>query len=285
MKERALVAFTLLAQLAVGAYGVLGAIYLQVCREVGPQTARLQTRWGFLAAAGLMVLAMGAALLHLGTPLLAWRALWNVRSSWLSREILATLLFSAASAAWAGLLWFDRGAPWVQQTVYWLGAVWGLALLLGMSWAYRLRTVPAWDTWATPASFLTTALLLGGPGAWMAVAAVPHLAPPPWLPRALPLGVIGLLSGELLCLPLWLAGLAGRPGAAAESLRRLTREGRALFQGRLVLIIVGIALAGALLTPPGAAGGLLLAATFLVLLIAEILGRVLFYAAYAREGV
>lgn len=285
MKERALVAFTLLAQTAVGAYAVLGAIYFQLQQEVGPQTARLQTGWGFLAVAGLMAPAMGAALLHLGTPLLAWRALWNLGTSWLSREILATLLFGATSAAWAGLLWFEGGAPWILQTVYWSGAAWGLALLLSMSWAYRLRTVPAWDTWATPAAFGTTALLLGGFGAWLAVAFIPGLPLPPWLPRVLPLGAIGLLSGELLCLPLWLVGLAGRPGAAAESLRRLTQGRRALFQGRLVLIIAGIALAGLLLTPLGSTGALLPAVTFAVLLIAEIVGRVLFYAAYAREGV
>ena len=285
MKERSLIAFTLLAQAAAGVYGVLGAIYARVSLEVGPQTARLQTRWGFLAVTGLMVLAMAAALLHLGTPLLAWRALWNLRSSWLSREILATVLFSAASAAWAGLLWLDISALWLQYAAYGAGAALGLALLLSMSWAYRLRTVPAWDTWATPVGFITTALLLGGLGAWTAVEAAPGPNPPLWLQQALPLGTIGLLSVEFLYVPLWLVGLAGRPGAAAEALRRLTRDRRVLFQGRLLLMIAGIALAGALLAPLGLPTRSLLVATFLVVLAAEAIGRILFYTAYAREGV
>jgi Fe-S-cluster-containing dehydrogenase component/DMSO reductase anchor subunit len=45
-----------------------------------------------LAVGGLIVSAM-----HLGRPLIAWRALLNVRSSWLSREIVAYLLFLCLS--------------------------------------------------------------------------------------------------------------------------------------------------------------------------------------------
>ena len=49
----------------------------------------------FLAA----VAGLGAAFLHLGRPSNAWRALGNLRSSWLSREIFFASAFTAALGA------------------------------------------------------------------------------------------------------------------------------------------------------------------------------------------
>jgi anaerobic dimethyl sulfoxide reductase subunit C (anchor subunit) len=285
MKERSLVVFTLLAQAAVGALWTLGAIrYL---------TAGLDTMPGFLAVAALMVLAMAAALLHLGSPLLAWRALRNVRSSWLSREIWCTVLFGAASTLYAGLLWFDRGSPLVRGLVWGAAALLGLMLLLSMSWAYRLRTVPAWNQWSTPVSFLVTALLLGGmtvsvlaeicaeaAAEWTAVGVAALHSLRQWTA----VGTIALLCVEFLYLPLWLVGLAGRGRAGALALRRVVQEQGALFRWRLVLMIAAVVLAGRWLMPLAAWWPVLRPATGLVVLASEVFGRVLFYAAYAREG-
>jgi Fe-S-cluster-containing dehydrogenase component len=52
-----------------------------------------------IAAVGL--LAMGASVLHLGRPLLAYRALLGLRTSWLSREILAFGAFMPLAMAYA----------------------------------------------------------------------------------------------------------------------------------------------------------------------------------------
>ncbi len=46
-----------------------------------------------MAAAGLGIIGMLASLLHLGRPLVAFMAIYQVGSSWLSREILFTALF------------------------------------------------------------------------------------------------------------------------------------------------------------------------------------------------
>lgn len=284
MKERALVAFTLLAQTAVGAFWTLAAVYLLTWRQVGPATARLHAVGGFVAVGALLVLAMGASLLHLGSPLLAWRALANPRTSWLSREIWSTLLLSGASILWAGLLWFERGAPFWRSMALGAAALLGLALLLTMSWAYRLRTVPAWNSWVTPLSFLVTTLLLGGLAAGLSVALIPPLlgTPAVRLP-GLPVGVILLLCVEFLLLPLWLVGLAGRSPAARAALALLVRRHRVLLQLRLILMVVAVGLAGLLLTPWN--GPALFLALAGVAAAAEVLGRILFYAAYAREGV
>jgi Fe-S-cluster-containing dehydrogenase component/DMSO reductase anchor subunit len=47
-----------------------------------------------LAAAALFFTGMGASVLHLGQPLKAWRFFLGLRTSWLSREILAFSLFA-----------------------------------------------------------------------------------------------------------------------------------------------------------------------------------------------
>ena len=48
----------------------------------------------FLAAAALFYLGMAASVLHLGQPLKAWRFFLGLKTSWLSREILAFSLFA-----------------------------------------------------------------------------------------------------------------------------------------------------------------------------------------------
>jgi anaerobic dimethyl sulfoxide reductase subunit C (anchor subunit) len=277
MKKRALVVFTLLAQTAVGTLWSLAAMHFLA--------AGLDPTPGYLVVAGLMVLAMAASLLHLGSPLLAWRALWNVRSSWLSREIWCTVLYSAASGLYAGLLWFDRGSPLVRTVTLGTAAVCGLVLLLSMSWAYRLRTVPAWDSWATPASFLVTALLLGGLTAGLLVEVFSGAGLPAPARQWLAVSTIVLLCLEFLSLPLWLVRLAGRAGAGARALHRVVGERRALFQGRLVLMIAAVVLVGLWLTSLVPWGPFVWLPTCLVVLASEVLGRVLFYAAYTREGI
>jgi formate dehydrogenase iron-sulfur subunit len=56
-----------------------------------------------IAAVGL--LAMGASVLHLGRPLYAYRALLGLRTSWLSREILAFGVFMPLAIAYAAKPW------------------------------------------------------------------------------------------------------------------------------------------------------------------------------------
>lgn len=53
-----------------------------------------------LAFAGLAALAMATSTAHLGRKDRAWRALLNLRRSWLSREVAAFALFAVLSVAW-----------------------------------------------------------------------------------------------------------------------------------------------------------------------------------------
>jgi Fe-S-cluster-containing dehydrogenase component len=83
-----LVVMLTLTQLAVGAFGI--SLLLQ--RLAPGQLGNSIVQASLACALGL--LALGAAMFHLGRPLLAWRAVLGLRTSWFSREVLAFGLFA-----------------------------------------------------------------------------------------------------------------------------------------------------------------------------------------------
>src|SRR4029079_6791991 len=85
-----LVFMLVLTQLSVGAFAV--EFFL---RRLFPQLATARAYHAVIAlAAGL--LALGASVFHLGRPKYAFRAVIGLRTSWLSREVLAFGWFAAA---------------------------------------------------------------------------------------------------------------------------------------------------------------------------------------------
>ncbi|MHB0972291.1 MAG: DmsC/YnfH family molybdoenzyme membrane anchor subunit [Thermoanaerobaculia bacterium] len=107
---------------------------------------------------GLAVLAMTASTLHLGKPMRAWRAMLNVRTSWLSREIAFANLFVAASAA---LL-----VPGLRELVGWGALVAGLALAISIDQVYRAIPLASRDAAAplrihSADAILTVVFLIG----------------------------------------------------------------------------------------------------------------------------
>jgi DMSO reductase iron-sulfur subunit len=127
-----LVWLTLLSQLAVGTSATAGD---------GGERA---------VAGALAGVALIGALFHLGRPGLAWKALRNLRRSWLSREV-ALLGAYAALAALAVLL----PAAATPAVVAGAAGVYASARL------YVVPGRPAWDTPLTIVRFFATALALG----------------------------------------------------------------------------------------------------------------------------
>lgn len=123
------------------------------------------------AAVLLGKVGLVASLLHLGSPLGAWRAFLGVKTSWLSREILMfgawmpALMSAAVISAWP---YFQK---WVPVTLPdWSGLVSsGLAVLLGLLSVFCSVMVYVdtkrdfWTMWRTLSRFGGT-LLLGGFG-------------------------------------------------------------------------------------------------------------------------
>jgi anaerobic dimethyl sulfoxide reductase subunit B (iron-sulfur subunit) len=188
---------------------------------------------------GLIVLGGLASLAHLGAPLNAWRTLNHLKKSWLSREIL---LFGLFGASWLTCLFI----PGMGKLPL---ALCGIGLVYSMARVYRLRSIPAWDSWRTTAAFFLSAGVLGA----LAV----HLAEPKaWL-------AIG--AGFLLAAEVGVMLSEKNPGY--ETARKI-RGG---------LILLGMTGAAALAFLMENTGSWLASGIFLIVLAEEIIGRWLFY--------
>ena len=159
-----LIVFTLLSQFSVGVMFYMTAVHL----FQNPSFQSLSTGFSLKSPEFIViittVLAIIVSLFHLGSPLHAPNALNNLKSSWLSREILGISLFAFG----VFLVFLARmiGPPnsWGISASLVIASIAGIALLVFMSKIYMIPTIPGWNTWYTPTSFLLTALALGGLG-------------------------------------------------------------------------------------------------------------------------
>ncbi|GIG34768.1 dimethyl sulfoxide reductase anchor subunit family protein [Cellulomonas pakistanensis] len=306
--ELPLVLFTLLTQMSVGSFVALGAVHVLARRRYPAATVDRLSDPALYAIGPVMVAALAVSLLHLGNPVNLLNVLNNLGSSWLSREILLGCAFTALGAAFALCQWRRWLTPGVRQAVAAVTAVVGLVFVWASAQVYLIPTVPAWDTWTTPVAFLATTFLLGclAVGAAFVVAAsvrTRRAAAQGARPeaeaevdamlrsslRGIGLTAIAVLAVELLVLPAWLLGLAndGSPAATAAA-AALTAGG--WLHLRLVLAVLGGGVLALFLYRAAAAGGrrlLLVTAgsAFVLVLVAETVGRVQFFESYARIGI
>lgn len=303
-KEWALIIFTVLAQMSVGSFVVLGFVHYLTRRAAGTEAADRMSDRALLAIGPVLVLAMIASLFHLGNPLYAPRAITNVATSWLSREILLGVLFAVAGGVFAIMQWRKIGSFAVRNVIALVAAVIGLGLVASMAMVYMLRAQPAWNSLATPVSFFVTTFLLG----LFAVAAA-FVANYGYLKnkdadcaeetcvlvrRALcwiASTSLVLLGITLLVIPLYVASLGGSTGAALESVRLLSGEHFWLFGLRITLVFLGAGILGFFLYQNAATPGheklmrALAYSAFALVFVAEVVGRFLFYASHVRLGV
>jgi anaerobic dimethyl sulfoxide reductase subunit B (iron-sulfur subunit) len=156
-EEVPLLLFTLLAQMAAGGFWAALWLFPQLWTGVSAQPLNMRLLPVMVVGACLGA-AVFASLAHLGTKNKAWLALANLRRSWLSREILFLGLFGAG---WLFSTLENAISRRSTLELLALTAALGLGLLHSMSQVYRLRSVPAWNTWRTNAGFLISAVLLG----------------------------------------------------------------------------------------------------------------------------
>ena len=145
-----LVLMTVLTQLSIG----------------GLTTAWLLSLLGgspVLEAAAVVTLVLGlasfgASPLHLGRPAFAPLAIRNVKTSWLSREIVSLSLFGAAAAAYAGMVLLDLPGA---LSVGGVASSVGLFAMYATSRIYQVPGRPAWNRPHTIADFFLTGATLG----------------------------------------------------------------------------------------------------------------------------
>lgn len=297
--EWSLLVFTILAQMAVGSFLVLCVVRALAGKFATQELDRL-TDWPFLALGAIMVVALVASLFHLGNPLNAPRAVTNLGSSWVSREILCAVLFTAVAGIFELAQWRKIASPGLRNVVAWIAVVIGLALVFVMGKAYMLPTVPVWDTVLTPVSFFTTALLLGVVA--MGAALVANLAynqkkaasdSQALLVRSalrwLALAAMILLGVEFVVAPFYVANLVAHPPSMLGGITLAGSYG-ILFAVRLFLVFAGAGVLGmfvyqfALLPSRQKVLGNLAYAVFGLVLVSEVVGRLIFYASRLRIG-
>ncbi len=296
LREFALIAFTILAQMSVGAFLVLGVVNFFVTRKAGVEEADRMGDRSLIAIIVVLGLGLLASLLHLGSPLSAPRAVTNFATSWLSREVLSGVIFAVLGALFAVLQWFKLGPQILRTVVAWLAALVGIVLVYSMARVYMLPTQPAWNSLATPISFFTTTLLLGSLA--LGVSFVANYA---YIQKKNPgcadqqcellrstlrwiaVASVVLLGVEFVVTPVYLLSLAGGSPQAVASAKLIGGPMVLTFLMRMVLAFVGAGVFGFFLYQNAQSAGrekvlgYMAYAAFFLVLVAEVMGRYLFY--------
>ena len=304
LRELALVLFTVIMQMAVGAFCVLGGVHFFAARRNGLDEADKLSDRALVAIGPLAVFALAVTFLHLGNPVNAPRAISNLGTSWLSREITLALAFSVGGAVFAFLQWRKLSTPALRNALALVVAAVGLVLVYAMSSVYVLPSVPAWDSVNTPISFFVTTFLLGALAMGAAFVANfwyvkrkgmdPKNVQYSMLATSLKyiaLLAIALLGVQFIVIPLYLASLAfTNDPAATASVNVVFGEHGVLFTLRLVFLFLGAGLLSAFVYQmAGTESKLRIVSNmaylaFALVLVSEILGRFLFYESMVRIG-
>jgi Fe-S-cluster-containing dehydrogenase component/DMSO reductase anchor subunit len=257
-----LVAMLVATQLAVGLF----AAALVASVHLPARTAR------DLGAAGALVLLLGlaASLRHLGRPTKAWRAFIGLRTSWLSREIVAFGVLGGLAAAWvsgACAVGPDTRASMAIGTAT-VGM--GLIAVACSAMVYHATGRRLWHVVSSGGQFFGTTLALGA-----AVLGLAASGSAPALAVACAATVAVVTTSKLAALVVL---LARTNDADALPLARTAR----LLRGRLVALTVCRMAAGTLVAGLAAFAGDRPVAAVLVLaasLVGESAERVLFFRA------
>jgi anaerobic dimethyl sulfoxide reductase subunit C len=161
VREWALPLYTILLQLAVGALLALWTIRGLRLRRLPAADVDHITRNPILMIALTVAMAMLGAHLHLSRPFRSYLAVTNFRTSWLSREIIFTVLFFlSVNGLWALSLRVPPKRGWMAAAG-WVGSGLGLASVYCMANIYLLPSQAAWNAPTTIYSFYVTVALLG----------------------------------------------------------------------------------------------------------------------------
>lgn len=304
IQEWSLIIFTIFAQMAVGSFVVLGVIHYFTVKKAGMEAADELSDRALLAIGPVLALGLLASIFHLGNPVDAPTAIMNISSSWLSREIFFGVLFGVLSFIFAFSQWRKSGTFAMRNIIAWIAALVGLALVYSMSRVYMIKTQPAWNTLATPVLFFVTSFLLGSLAigvTFVADYSFKHRKDPEnaqtlgklmrnaihWISIA----SIILLGIELVTIAIYNLSLAGSSIPEAVSSAALTyNQFGWMFALRVILVFLGAGVFTLFLYRKAIDSGnekvigYLVLGAFVLVLVAEIMGRFLFYATQVPIG-
>lgn len=184
--------------------------------------------WRFAALAVVFTtVGMLASVMHLARPVRAPRSLANVRSSWLSREILAVAVFWVVLVLWlalalaaSGTLSFLRidsvaalALGWLSLCVCTIACIMGVLLVFVISRAYCVAGQPGWNGPETLVELVAVALRVGVASACCLVLLAAEYLDVPTSPWIACLAAIACIAAAALL----------DKAASASRARRLTR--------------------------------------------------------------
>ena len=204
-----LVVMLVLTQLSVGAFCFNQLLPLWLGEA---SLAVLRPFHGVLAL-GLGLLAMLASTVHLGRPQYAWRAFIGLRTSWLSREIIAFAAFALLATLYAAALYAAPDAAGLVALGYATAGV-GMAAVFCSVMLYHVTQRRWWSGGRTGFKFALTSAVLG-----LATILSGTFA-------------VAVLGGESLSAELIAFGRSGAQGLAALTLLKLAGEASVLFHLR-----------------------------------------------------
>lgn len=161
VREWALPVYTILMQLAVGVILGLWLIRTVAVPQYGRSAVDQVVRIPVLAIFLTVFTAILGSHFHLSRPYFSLLAALNLRSSWLSREVVFTVLFFLCVSSLAYLQWFFSGYFRLKTSLGWLAVALGSLSVYCMSKIYLMPTHSSWNSPLTVISFMLTALLLG----------------------------------------------------------------------------------------------------------------------------
>jgi len=304
LREWALPLYTILMQLAVGTLLVLWILRFLNLKQVGESTMDRILRRPVMVMFFTILAAIIGSHLHLSNPLLSFLAVLNVKNSWLSREIVFTVLTFLSCAALVDLLGNPQaGRQGLKTALGWTMVFLGFTSIYCMGSIYKLPTQAPWNHWSTILQFYGSSLLLGvtAAAALLVMDTIfsqehePELAEVRQQLMGRSLGLFAGLASFALILIIGLNTLqildTGRGEELAQtSLSLLTGLYRPLLTVRVATLGVAVGifiLVVVRLSRKGYELPRLVIPVYLacfLALVAEILGRFLFYASHVRLG-
>ncbi len=304
IREWALPVYTILTQLAVGALFVSWVIRTIWNKKYGREYVDEVLKIPMVIILMTAIAGIIGAHFHLSKPYLSFLAVLNFHSSWLSREITFDLFFILSTVSVCFLLWFRKGTNSLKTSLGWAAIVLGFTTDYCMSRIYLLPTQPAWNSLLTPVSFIETTLLLGvmaipvmlimdanfSKSQQLEIQDIRHQIIPRsfrWLAIIAALLVVTTASVNYL----QTAALRAGDPTAQISVVLLLSFYQTLFILRYATLVVGVGwLCGTLVLfqrDKKESEGMMTPAFLacLLVMIAEILGRFLFFAIHVRIGV
>ena len=161
MHEWPLTFFTTFGQMAVGAFVVLGVITVVGDAKYSRNAIDRICVPALYAIGPIMIAGFCLAFFHLGNPMNALNVVRNIGSSGLTQELVAGSVFALLGFLFAACQFFDVGSLALRRTLAVLTALVGLIFIATMARLYMLPTVPAWDHWTTPAAFYLSGAVTG----------------------------------------------------------------------------------------------------------------------------